>query len=342
MLMTTNSPKSDSLDLMDQLVRIASDSGLILFVGAGINAKTLPQWNDLLDELLEEAILKAGLEDSRVATHATDLKTWCDHQFDVCAKASILKQLLGDRNYLLSIQDALFRKAPGAEVSVRNYCENKSKHGSNQLNPDYHLLWTVAELASLPFVRGIATFNFDSLLEAAILGYGDRHPIAYFGDTFAPEGGSGDGKALPVFHLHGMLSSPDTLMRRRNESIVFSYDEYLDKNADPLSWESSTPIHLLRNFTTLWIGTSLRDWNMLRLLHAANSSRAQFNSYCIQSLEEVRGDAPEDLKRSAMRFQATLYQSVGLKLIISGSNYASVSDSISEYITTPLRERLAV
>jgi len=116
--------------------------------------------------------------------------------------------------------------------------------------------------------------------------------------------------------------------------VVFSYDEYFDKNADPLSWETTTPLHLLRNYCSLWLGASMTDWNMLRLLYGANGAADKPRVFCLQCLEEAK-DA-ENHKPAAMRFQATLLKSVGVKLIVAGADYADVWHVLAEHITNQL------
>jgi hypothetical protein len=219
-----------------------------------------------------------------------------------------------------------------------------------KVDPNYELLWRVAELSCLPQVRAVATFNFDPLLEYAISACGDKTPQAYFGGQTVPFGerASTSDRILPVFHVHGLLSPPEALFQSPQESVVLSYDEFFDKNADPLSWETATPLHLLRSFCSLWLGASLKDWNMMRLLHAARSGIGKMHSYALQCLDEAKADAlpsaPSDpdkahrLREIAMRFQATLYDAVGVHLIIAGSEYRDIPATIDHHITRRLRE----
>jgi hypothetical protein len=47
----------------------------------------------------------------------------------------------------------------------------------------------------------------------------------------------------------------------------------------------------------------------------------------------------QEFKAAAMRFHSTLYESVGLRLIVAGQSFQSVFDTISTYITKPLRNK---
>ena len=369
-------PHPYSRDLMKRLVKDAREHGLIIFVGAGVNATAIHQWSELLRDLLEQTIESAAMDDDRIRRFDGPLKKWCQQQFDACALASVIKHVLGPQRYRDEIQDAIYRGGTDLEQEIKTYC--RGRYFGSQSEPDrmqprsavrafgngaidmrYELLFRVAELCSLPEVMGVATFNFDTLLEVAIAACGKKTPRAHFGDSASipdepePEQQAGVSKSdapsvskrtIPVFHLHGLLSPPNTMLRNPDEGVVFSYEEYFDRNADPFSWETATPIHLLRHFCTLWIGTSLKDWNMMRLLYAARSKRTLSRSYCLQCLQEVNpnlaGEAvsgqEEQFQEAAMRLQATLYDALGVDLIIAGPEYKDLSNVIANNITTPL------
>ncbi len=336
-------PTADSQRLLQELVADTQQHGLVLFVGAGINAGYLSQWDALLTSLLEEAVGEAEFEDPRADGLAETLTTWCKTQFDVCAQASIVKHVLGAERFRLEIQDALYGGKQDAEQEVKRYCRSRHRRKAIDKKPHLELLWRVAELCSLPQVKGVATFNFDTLLEHAIQGCGVRTPRAYFGQVATVDERKLGLEDLPVFHLHGLLSPPGTLLRCPQESVVFSYDEYFEKNADPLSWETSSALHLLRNFCTLWLGASLKDWNMLRLLDAARSGRREVHSYCLQCLQEA-GSLPAGTTKAknkrfqqvAMRLQATMFDAVGMRLVIAGDEFKHIRKTIARQITRPL------
>ena len=329
--------------LFHNVVKDAQTNGLVLFLGSGINGTALPQWDSLLSRLLEKTFLEVSHEDSRISSHNRQLQKWCKTHYDVCAQASIVKSMLGSERYRLEIQDALYGSNTDVEKEIKEYCKNPSTVRSN-----YEFLRTIAKLCSLPQVKAVATFNFDTLLECAISAIGKRRPRAYFGSIAAIEDDEITFKDIPIYHVHGLLSSQSKFIRNPPESIVFSYDEYFNKNADPYSWETATSLHLLRNYCTLWLGASLKDWNMLRLLHGAFEGRSAVRSYCVQCLQEVitpsgmkiEGIELQEFREAAMRIQATLFGSVGVNLIQSGFEYNDVPAAINHYIVDVLKSLL--
>jgi hypothetical protein len=361
--------------LLEELVAQARQHGLVLFVGSGINARAIPQWGALLHRLIDRSLKEASLADPRFDAFTTCLANWSQHNFDPCALASLAKSLLGPKRFRLEIQDALYQSLPDVAHSLSNYCRKPSSHKRDRGR--YEFLRATAQLCSLPQVRAVVTFNYDTLLETAVLALGKKTPCSYYGATSSLSVPPAHNQSLlPVFHVHGLLSAPNSMLRDLNESAVLSYDEYFDKNADPLSWETSTPVHFLRNFCTLWLGASLRDWNMLRLLHAATSYGETPPSYCLMCLDEIHsaqalppprpkplpGRQTYEPKRSflkrcatfydqstqlaprvpkfkhlALRLQATLLEEAGAHLILGGLTFPDLPATLANFITKNLR-----
>jgi hypothetical protein len=234
----------------------------------------------------------------------------------------------------MELRDAIYRKVPEIEDELKSDLE---RTGPDFENSKFKPLWRVARLCLLPCIKAVATFNFDTLLETAIKHLGRQVYRASTGELNHPAA-IGDGRDLPIYHVHGRLLPPASLARDPNQSVVFSYDEYFDRNADPLSWETSTPLHLLRNYCSLWLGASMKDWNMLRLLHGARSHPEHPHVYCLQSLQEAGKTLDAVNTGVAMRLHATLFQSVGVNLAIAGPDYDDVWRVLDEEITAKLRK----
>lgn len=348
--------------LLDELVKNARQHGLVLFVGAGVNARAIRQWGGLLQRLVECSLKEASSVDPGFDSFPVNLATWTQNNFDTCSLALLAKSILGPDRFRLEIQDALYETLPDVQRHLSNYCNHQSPEEYDK----FEFLRVTASLASSQHVRAVATFNYDNLLETAVRQMGLKHPRPYFGRApLTPPLVEQEKPVLPIFHVHGLLSPPGAIVRDLNESAVLSYDDYFDKNADPLSWETSTPIHLLRTFCTLWLGASLKDWNMLRLLHAAKSQRETPPSYCLMCLDEINPDQalqpprpkreePEDsftsrctqfyhdsknlqsdlrhFQRVALRLQSTLLEMAGVKLIVGGASYSDIPKTVEHAI----------
>lgn len=338
---------SQSVRALKYLTTRAERDGLVLFVGSGISAGLVPMWNDLLDKLLESVLAETAFEDQRIHACREPLEQWIKSHFEVCAKASLIKEILGPDRYRAEVRNELYKKC--SDIRERMGNDFKSREDGKRGEKDFDAIWHVASLCSCRAVRAVATFNFETLLETALECLGKRAPRPHCGKPgMCHTGGSGE-KDLPIFYLHGRLLPPSSLVRDPRAAVVFSFDEYFDNNADALSWETTTPLHLLRSFCSLWLGASMTDWNMLRLLYTVNGFPKKPHAFCLQSLKEPKkAEETKDARETregrewaphepaAMRFQATLLKSVGVKLIVAGAEYSDVWQVLAEHVTHPL------
>ena len=73
---------------------------------------------------------------------------------------------------------------------------------------------------------------------------------------------------LPIYHVHGFLPRHEKIPKDRE--IIFSEDAYHGQFIDPFSWSNLIQLNKLSQNTCLFIGLSLTDPNLRRLLDVAN------------------------------------------------------------------------
>ncbi len=72
---------------------------------------------------------------------------------------------------------------------------------------------------------------------------------------------------LPIYHVHGYLPQHSTDFDNNSDNlIVFSERAYHTIYADPFSWSNIIQLYTLKENTCLFIGLSITDPNMRRLL----------------------------------------------------------------------------
>jgi hypothetical protein len=107
----------------------------------------------------------------------------------------------------------------------------------------------------------IITFNFDCLVEENLSTNGiPNRPIF----SEAIKHGSHE---LPIYHVHGYL--PRTGQIPADMELVFSEDAYHNQFIDPFSWSNLIQLNKLTQNTCLFVGISLTDPNMRRLIDVA-------------------------------------------------------------------------
>ncbi|MGH8810051.1 MAG: SIR2 family protein [Noviherbaspirillum sp.] len=105
------------------------------------------------------------------------------------------------------------------------------------------------------------TFNFDALIKENLSNANISNRAIY------TEAIRHDPNELPIYHVHGYL--PRTGKVPEDVEIVFSEDAYHNQFIDPFSWSNLIQLNKLTQNTCLFVGVSLTDPNLRRLLDVA-------------------------------------------------------------------------
>ena len=305
----------------DDLLEDVRRAPLVLFVGAGVTAGILPTWDDLLEELLDEAIddffsLECSPnERKRLKRFLMGSRTLSTYE-----RATIIKTFLGDQ-YLSVLRHKLYFGATKYERRPTPF------------------LGAVAALCASPHVSAVVSYNYDNILIEQVKIRG-RDAFAVCGPHQYYAGNAG----LPVYHVHGFLPPSDSPPESHDSLVILSQDEYMHNLLEPFSWQTTTQLHFLRNCTCLFLGTSLTDFNMARILNHAKSYSRRRSAYvlmCAHSL--LRKSWPTrfrdgNLKSNRVyqyliRIHGTLFHDLGVKLILSGADYDSLAENVARLMT---------
>lgn len=99
--------------------------------------------------------------------------------------------------------------------------------------------------------------NFDDLIECAL----SKHNIEYC--PIWKEGQIYGMDALPIFHVHGFLPNQREI---DSPNLVFSEEAYHSQFIDPYSWSNLIQLNTFSANICLFVGLSLSDPNLRRLL----------------------------------------------------------------------------
>lgn len=248
---------------------------LTLVCGAGVSVGAgIPVWNQLLLRLLESMIERLSKD------HSLDLGSNAAEEFNKRHGATALivgkylKNNLG-KDFGKKVRDALY----GAKPTT---CE---------------LINAIVDL-SRPQRDGkpldsIVTFNFDALIEENLSAANILNRAIY------TEAIKHDPNELPVYHVHGYL--PRTGRIPDETDIVFSEDAYHSQFIDPFSWSNLIQLNKLTQNTCLFVGVSLTDPNLRRLLDVAwrKNPDKTLSHYIVKKLPRfgISDDVLDDLAR---------------------------------------------
>ena len=122
-------------------------------------------------------------------------------------------------------------------------------------------------------INSIITFNFDDLIENSL----KLNKINYCSIwKESQEIHSGD---LPIYHVHGFIPQQFSV---DDSGIVFSEDDYHSQFIDPYSWSNMIQLSTFASKVCLFVGLSLSDPNLRRLLDISSRRNPQIRHYIIE------------------------------------------------------------
>lgn len=161
-------------------------------------------------------------------------------------------------------------------------------------------------------VRAVVTSNYDPFLEAASSTM-FRKPI------LKPVGAKGSSVGalhqIPVYHIHGYVPFPHKFSKRKADPPIPLVDPVVTKGDYEAAWKTDNvfnftmgpQIHVLRHYTTLFIGFSFRDYKVNELLKDLNKER-ESRSDRLYHYALLKGD---EIQSMGLDF----YHSLGVKPI---------------------------
>ncbi len=235
---TSKKPQSPNLEPL----RSAHQEGkLTLVCGAGISiGANIPPWNTLLDRLLDAMLTRLISGKSDFAAARSELNDIRENSSLIAGR--YLKNVLKD-DFQEEVRKSLYENSLKTCPIIDAIVDlSRPKRGKAHL-------------------ESIISFNFDDLLEQNLKTASIDHKPIF------TEGSRSSSTELPIFHVHGYL--PKTGKLNKNNQIVFSEDSYHDQFIDPFSWSNLTQLNKFTQNTCLFVGLSMTDPNLRRLLDVA-------------------------------------------------------------------------
>ena len=226
----------ETLSIIEKAQKIFSQGPNTLFLGAGVSMSAqLPGWEDLLKKLLNDA---GNKETHFSSSHYNALFKECGSSSIVMGRF-IQNLFNGDKK---RIDDA----------TRRILYQERSNISSPTIETICKIIKQRRELIS-----SVITYNYDDLIEQELDRINvDNYPVY---DNNEPE------TSLPVCHVHGLLSQHKAL----SSTIVLSEKEYHEIYSSSFNWSNIEQLHALQRTNCFFIGLSMTDPNLRRLLDIA-------------------------------------------------------------------------
>jgi len=277
-------------DSIDALRKAYQGGNLSLYLGAGVSVGSgLPTWDKLVLAMYFAALGKHAPNPWKLyPSYLFAAAEWhlerTHEPLEITAR-KLRRYYKDDDDFLLHLWETLYAgfldgfKEGESAVDPAAICRG---------NPTLGAITTLCRGASdgRRGVRGVITYNYDSLLEISLAG----HPY----QAICMAGPLGRGK-LPIYHVHGYV--PLNVTELTQQDIVFTEDQYHQSAKDAYSWSNLVQIQSLSSTTGLMIGLSLSDRNMRRLLDAVSQMPVETNNYALLKKPDLKKPDPSELDR---------------------------------------------
>ncbi len=261
----------------EKLAEVYENAGIVLVLGAGVSrACGFPSWEELIERLARRCHGDVGIDQvNRLQSHDYSLPTIAS------VIASTYTREYGETQFIEQLRDSLYEGLPPQFYRESLTAERRADF-VDYIQQTNTTLRTVASLCAVPQPNGsyttnprihaAATFNLDALLHNYIWSRYDERLLRIIDRASAA--------TLPgiinLYHVHGYLRFDTAAGDAEMESvddILLTEQQYYDFFNRPNSIFNYTALYLLREYSNVFIGLSMQDTNLRRLLHYSKEER---------------------------------------------------------------------
>ena len=276
---------------------------MVLFLGAGVSIDGgIPLWETLI-KTLHVYMLKSLTKDKELSFEQQEM----------------INELAADNEMESPLVQMRYIRAAFSNEEYHKLVHS-ALYGQN-VNIDTKLLDAIAKISTPQRaycgIKSIITYNFDDLLERKFA----QKDIQY--NIISDEEGRQLVDKLNVYHVHGYLPS-NFSEESKEPNLIFTEEDYHRVYRDSYSWSNLAQLSALRENTCLFIGCSLTDPNLRRLLDVAARNGENPRHYAFlkkkqiketRNGERVNKDILELYQRIDDNIQTAYYQKLGLNII---------------------------
>jgi len=300
----------------DRLNDVYRRKGLVIALGSGVSrASHIPIW--------EELLIRTGTTICNpIETSVLHKLIGCRFSFQVLA--SFLEEHSAGTNqrlaFISALREALYADffaqhglTRPVDFSMGSPARKHFIEKVRQPRDGNTTLRTVGAMCAVkneqafepnPNIHAVVTLNIDWLLQAFVRAHFNVAPKRNLIRTIDRPSATASSRRIPVYHVHGLVrfdAKQDDPKKEAADRVVLTEQDYFDVFNDPLSIFNYTVLHLLREHSCLFIGLSMTDENVRRLLHCSKRER-------VKSLGDEKLTDQAEIRRKVTRHFAILKQ----------------------------------
>jgi hypothetical protein len=330
-----SSRKEAHTEYLNNLRNSYTNKGLVIFLGAGVSKSIgLPDWRETLRflsiNMMSQKVQRAArrTEPSKPEPYY-DLIISTRKQIEKVASldkpllmlARTIKNEYGDdlpymiartfyrRIYNLNRREIHMSRA-GREYSIPSYLPSSSLVDA--------LVSLCRPEKDVQGIQAIINYNFDDLVETILQKEKIKCLTIKSPHDAIPSG------TLPSFHVHGIL--PHSIFLKRGQykkkdlgNFVFSEDEYHEEYSNPYRWSNMTQMNWMSRHTGLFIGLSMEDPNLRRLIDVTHRQYPDLKNYAIvvrkSPVNKNNSSKLAILRNLFEQVETTAYERIGINVI---------------------------
>lgn len=286
--------RESSLQVSDSLLsaRKAFLSGPnTLFLGAGVSrSENLPDWEGLLMSII------AKVTGRKIQSEEYDTLFEANNYSSIIM-GRYIRSLYANRKETLEsdVREILYKNRDIGKIKSKTIHELGNLVRSN-----------------LDKVCSIITYNYDDLMEQQLSNIGIDACSIF--DSHEPD------SRFPVYHVHGILDEAGV----KSSRIVLSEDDYHEQYRRSFLWSNVEQLHALQNNNCFFIGLSMTDPNLRRLLDFTKSEKNSKNQRDYRCFVFLSKDSVlKNIKQNRSQFleeQRCILESLGVRVIWYGDH----------------------
>lgn len=251
----------------------------VIFAGAGVSASAkIPDWNSLLRSLLADGTIITSNDFDRVFKSMDNS--------NLLTARYIERSLNADKKTIVEkIRQLLY---------------------PNDVFQESCLITTICELIiRQKNLRSVITYNYDTLIEDCLKTKGKTCFSVY-------KNSRDESNSFPVYHVHGIVFRKND--NELPEDIVLTEKDYHRVYSEVFDWSNVEQLHALTRCTCFFIGLSLNDPNLRRLLEIAKRDTSKSVKHYVFM---ERKSAYDELEKAEKDFQTRedMFADLGLNVI---------------------------
>lgn len=246
--------EDDQKNLLKKTRTTFENGDVVLFLGAGVSMSAgLPSWNNLLKRILKKGTTVPESDFDFISTQ--------------CFESSIITARYIKYLYKNKMEYSLGKEVDDGELNHEFKELLVDELYPSELNVEddkdgqFALIKSICDMICTGKVESVITYNYDDLVEQELE---SRH-IQYTSINGKNRWMKGD---VPIYHVHGML--PSNKKNILDSEIILSEKEYHKAYKESYNWSTVEQLHALRYKSCFFIGLSMSDPNLRRLLDLAS------------------------------------------------------------------------